>query len=343
MRLLRSRFIPKILWSHSGVWTTTLLIACVLVMGVGVAHLGTRILLYEATENQFVPTASFPVGVDPAHKRIVENPEVDRYFAEYILARSSSTPSRTHWIRGVLAKLALRSWYQNLASPTSRILVILSGERKEEVAEHFSGILGWDNAERRAFMEQVASSSPVLAEGKFAPHTYLTTRGASPGDVAALVTDQFQKDILSRYATATAAIVPLQDALTIASLLEREGNGFEDMRYISGIIWNRLFNGMHLQIDATLQYAKGSKVNQPWWPQVAPADKQLASAFNTYTHAGLPPAPIANSSLVAILAALNPKSTDCMFYFHDADRGFHCSITYTEHVALLKQYYGRGR
>ena len=318
-------------------------VAFIIALAVGFVRFGTLFVVQETNMRESEVVAPFPVGIDPARKRIVENPEAEAYFNEYVLEDASVAGVRTSWVRRVLSQLAMSGLYQNLASPTSRILVILSGERKEEVAEHFGSILGWDKAGRREFMERVASSSPELSEGKFAPHTYMMARGASPAEVSELVTSQFQKDILSRYATSTAEIVPLADALTIASLLEREGRDFDDMRHISGIIWNRLFGGMRLQIDATLQYAKGSKLTEPWWPQVLPADKQIASVFNTYKHIGLPPAPIANPSTEAILAALNPKSTDCMYYFHDADSAFHCSATYEEHVALLKQYYGRGR
>ena len=137
--------------------------------------------------------------------------------------------------------------------------------------------------------------------------------------------------------------VPLEDALAIASLLEREAYDFEDMRYISGIIWNRLFADMKLQLDATLQYAKGTKSPSSWWPRVVPADKYIVSPYNTYAHEGLPPTPIANPSIDAIVAALNPRKTNCMFYFHDRQSNFHCAETYEEHVELLKQHYGRGR
>ena len=66
-----------------------------------------------------------------------------------------------------------------------------------------------------------------------------------------------------------------------------------------------------------------------------PDDKYIESPFNTYSNKGLPPSPIANPSTDAIIAALNPKKTDCMYYFHDRKANFHCSVTYEEHVALL--------
>jgi UPF0755 protein len=151
------------------------------------------------------------------------------------------------------------------------------------------------------------------------------------------------KNILVHYSTTTQAFVPLNQALTVASLLEREAAGPTDMRVISGIIWNRIFKNMNLQIDASLQYAKGENSSGNWWTKVVPKDKYVASVYNTYAHPGLPPGPIAEPSLAAVLAALNPVATNCIFYFHDANGNFHCSNTYAEHVALLKKYYGQGK
>jgi cell division protein YceG involved in septum cleavage len=285
----------------------------------------------------------FPVGVNPARKEITENPLVETYFKAHIAESDSEPTLYTSYLRRALGQLALFGWYQNMASLSTRILVILSGERKEEVAQHFGRILGWDETEKNDFAALITGYAPELTEGKFFPGTYTVQKGATPEEVAPLIGDAFNAEVLSRYDGDVASMVPLQDALTIASLLEREAYDFSDMRHISGVIWNRLFTGMPLQIDATLQYAKGSSPYEAWWPRVYPADKYIASAYNTYRNEGLPPAPIANPSLDAILAALNPKKTDCMYYFHDRDAGFHCTPTYKEHVELLKQYYGRGK
>ena len=159
-----------------------------------------------------------------------------------------------------------------------------------------------------------------------------------------MVNKHFVEDILSHYGTTTAELVPLNDALTVASLIQREAAGSDDMRIISGIIWNRLFLNMNLQIDATVQYAEANARSAgSWWPPVATRNLFLKSPYNTYVNKGLPPTPIANPSVAAVLAALNPVNTDCMFYFHDRMGQFHCSATYAEHVALLKKYYGRGK
>ncbi len=298
-----------------------------------------------ADEDVVFTTPIFPVGVNPQTKLITEKPGVDSYFDEQFTNETEGkTPSKAmSWFPKLLGKLALFNWYQNLASLSSRILVIQPGERKEQIADHFGKILGWTITEKEEFLKSVEDAEPSLKEGEFSPGTYTVAKGAKPVDVAPLVIKRFEDEVLSRYGEDVEAVVPLNDALTIASLLEREAYDFTDMRQISGVIWNRLFVDMRLQIDATLQYAKGSNPNQPWWPQVRPNDKNIVSEFNTYKTTGLPPAPIANPSLDAILAALNPKKTDCMYYFHDKDGGFHCTKTYEEHVTLLKEYYGRGK
>ncbi len=296
----------------------------------------------ETATNAFTQI-QFPVSVNPIKEEIFENTSVDTFLTNHISERKDPTSAHVSWLGRALGKLALHNWYQNLASLTSRMLVIESGERKEQVADHFTKILGWNESERNEFLTQVIDAVPQIEEGTFFPGTYVVEKGATPSEVATLIMDRFEAEVLARYGDDVEALVPLKDTLTIASLLEREAYDFEDMRHISGVIWNRLFIDMKLQIDATLQYAKGSKPTEPWWPKVVPADKYLASVFNTYKNPGLPPAPIANPSLEAILAALNPRKTDCMYYFHDKNSQFHCAETYEEHVRLLKEYYGRGK
>ncbi|HEU4677193.1 MAG TPA: endolytic transglycosylase MltG [Candidatus Paceibacterota bacterium] len=311
--------------------------------GVATFMLGGTNVRYEGVNASLTNASAFPVGVDPREKRIVEVPNLDAYIEREGFAATRASSRQLTWVSRVMGQLALMDWFQNLASLSSRTLVIEPGERGEEVADHFAKILGWSEDERAAFVRAVAQRTPAIREGKFYPGRYTVPRDASPEAVADAVLGSFTENVLSRYATSTAAAVPLQDALTIASLLEREAYDFDDMRLIAGVIWNRLFIGMNLQIDATLQYAKGTKPSEPWWPQVGPADKYIESAYNTYENPGLPPAPIANPSAEAILAALNPKNTDCLYYFHDKKAGFHCAATYDEHVDLLKRYYGRGK
>ena len=284
----------------------------------------------------------FPIGVNPITKEILNSSEHNDYvqnFAASYLARQNTN----RWFDRMVSQLSTQSWFQTIATPHSRILVILPGQRKEQIADNIGSILGWNNQEKEIFVSEVTSRTPAFPEGTFFPGRYIVAANAQPEFVASLVHDRFQRSISNRYPTKHEESLPLLDVLTIASLLERESYEFSEMRIIAGIIWNRIFIDMNLQIDATLQYARANKNNdQNWWPVPRPVDKFIDSPFNTYQQPGLPPAPIANPGVPSILATLNPESTECLFYFHDARGGFHCSKTYQRHVELIRYYYGPG-
>ncbi len=294
---------------------------------------------FNATEAE-ADAIPFPVSVDPVNQTITENQLVDVYFVETL---AGSVTPRNSWWQKLVASLVGEDWYQNLASPVSRIVVIWPGERKEEVAENIGDILSWSDADKERFITLIEDSEPTLSEGKFYPGQYVAHRDATPEEIALAITIRFTDDVINRYTEDVASKVPLEDALIIASLLDREASDFENMREVSGVIWNRLFIDMPLQLDATLQYVRGEEQGRGWWPIVVPADKFLNSPYNTYTNPGLPPTPIANPSAESILAALNPRQTDCIFYFHHTDGSYHCSVTYDEHVKKLQSFYGQGR
>ncbi len=343
----RKSISPSQKWQRVVVGATIFLMFSIVSSAAFFIFAGKRIVYQSNTveapeETVIVRDTQFPFGVNPKDKEITENPTVDSYFEKHI-SGSSIRGSKVSWIQRTVGKLALMSWYQNLASVSIRILVIQPGERKDEVASNFAKILKWDESEKETFLTAIQESEPVLVDGKFFPGTYTVPREARPEVVAPLILERFNREVLTRYGEDITKVVPLSDALIVASLLEREAYDFTDMRHISGVIWNRLFIDMRLQLDATLQYAKGSKPTEAWWPRVRPQDKYIDSPYNTYEHKGLPPTPIANPSVESILAALNPSKTDCMYYFHDKQAGFHCAKTYEAHVALLKQYYGRGK
>ena len=110
------------------------------------------------------------------------------------------------------------------------------------------------------------------------------------------------------------------------------------MALISGVIWNRLLNDQPLEIDATVQYARGN-AGSGWWAPIKASDiDNIDSAYNTYKNTGLPPTPISNPGIDAIEAALNPESTECFYYLHDNDRQIHCAITLEEHEENIEKY-----
>lgn len=290
----------------------------------------------------------FPVTVDPKNKMIVENAQVNAFLESANSPLQATVINAGNVLKDLFAQIATSiadtPWYQSLAATNGRFVNITPGMRKEQVANAFAKTLSWNNKQKKEFLTAPPSSPLPLPEGSFSPGIYSVVSGMPPLEAQVLVNERFYENILSRYGTTTAEIVPLNQALTIASLIEREAGGVDDMRLISGIIWNRLFINMNLQIDATLQYARASNdAGAGWWPAPMPADRFRKSPYNTYLHSGLPPTPIANPSVASVLAALNPKKTSCLFYFHDSAGEFHCSDIYAEHVVLLKKYYGRGK
>jgi len=303
---------------------------------------------YERQQAVAAMQETFPVTVNPQEKVIIEDPLVDAYLESPHSPLAASVGGATEIAGSIFSALTVAiaesSWYQGLASPEGRFVNIAPGMRKEQVASAFGKSLGWNAVQIKEFLKTTAYSSLPFSEGSFAPGTYVVTKGTTPIMAQALVNERFAQNYLARYSTTTAQVVPLMQALTIASLIEREAGGKDDMRLISGIIWNRIFINMNLQIDATLQYAKANALsNGNWWPVPVPADRFRKSPYNTYLNRGLPPTPIASPSVAAVVAALNPKKTPCLFYFHDSLGGFHCSENYEGHVTLLKKYYGRGK
>ena len=331
-----------------------IVVLCVLLAGGVVFSLPTLLSLslqYKESISSPVGPNQFPVTVDPRNKLITENAQVNAFLEsdQSPLQAAVSNTGNAFWnIFELLATaVAEAPWYQNLASVASvgeRFVTITPGMRKEQVASAFAKALLWNTKQTKAFTTTTASSTLPLAEGSFLPGVYVVNVGTTPLEAQKLVNDRFTEEVLTHYGTTTEEVVPLDQALTIASLIQREAAGSDDMRIISGIIWNRLFTNMNLQIDATVQYAKANVTTSgSWWPRIVPSDTSRKSTYNTYIHSGLPPTPIANPSIAAVLAALNPRNTSCMFYFHDRAGQFHCSDTYAEHVALLKKYYGRGK
>ncbi|OGI63548.1 hypothetical protein A2914_02580 [Candidatus Nomurabacteria bacterium RIFCSPLOWO2_01_FULL_41_21] len=237
------------------------------------------------------------------------------------------------------AVLTRLSFYVDLANPRVKVVQVREGLRKEEVAEVVGEKLGWDDTEKQDFLKIHLAYNSADHEGRYFPKTYLIDKNEEPLEVSAVMLEEFEKQTEKIEESSEASKkIDGETALKIASIIQREAGGKGDMRLISGIIWNRINKGMKLQLDATLQYAKGSVV-EGWWPRVRPEDKKIKSDYNTYLFKGLPPGAIANPGPDALLAAYHPQKTDCLFYLHDKKRKIHCSKTYEEHKNKIAIYY----
>ncbi|MDO8584553.1 MAG: endolytic transglycosylase MltG [bacterium] len=165
--------------------------------------------------------------------------------------------------------------------------------------------------DRYPFLKNVKS-----LEGFLFPDTYKF----APGSLARVVTEKML-DVFAvkAYPELAASGNDWYKHLIIASLVEKEvPDVAEDRAIVSGIIARRLNIGMGLQIDATIAYAKcGGALLTCGDIRLVRDDYAIASPYNTYAHAGLPPTPIANPGVNAIRAAINPKKTDYLFYLSD--------------------------
>jgi UPF0755 protein len=126
--------------------------------------------------------------------------------------------------------------------------------------------------------------------------------------------------------------ITFYQAMTLASIVEKEAGSDEDKATIAGIFYNRLRAGMPLQSDATVSYITGNA-------DVSTTDTQINSPYNTFTNKGLPPAPICNPSLSSIQAALYPVSSNYLYFLTDPATGRAIyAVTYQEHLQNKAKY-----
>ncbi len=196
------------------------------------------------------------------------------------------------------------------------------GWRREQIAARLTSTLKDFNFQE--FITKTASQ-----EGSLFPDTYLVSPEASVDDVIKILTSNFSSK-------SPLDLNKLEDRqiLIIASLIERESRSDQERPVISGIIHNRLDSNWPLQIDASIQYVQGN--SQDWWPKEI--NTKIMSAYNTYTHPGLPPTPICNPGLSSILAAKNPQKTPYFFYLHDSQGQVHYARTISEHNFNIDKY-----
>ncbi len=261
------------------------------------------------------------------------------YFALSILTFAVLVGSGLHVYNALYPNNTL-AFYSNLANPYMKYVHIPAGLRREEIAEIFKKSLSWSPTQVREFIAAGPKDDRGSLDGYYMPGSYWVRNSATGKEVAEQMVKNFNTSIsdkvLSTNKNPFNAKINLDTAVRIASIIQREAAGKQDMKLISGVIWNRMFKGMKLEMDATLQYAKASSTD--WWPMVQGKDKYIDSPFNTYQNKGLPPIAIANPSMDAILAAINPAKTDCIFYIHDKNRKIHCEDNYKDHKANVEKY-----
>jgi UPF0755 protein len=176
----------------------------------------------------------------------------------------------------------------------------------------------------------------VAPEGRFYPDTYAYSKGAS--DVAVLKRAQraMQRQLELAWAE-RAANTPLRnadEALTLASIVEKETGTPADRSRVAGVFTNRLRIGMALQTDPTVIYGLGESFDG----NLRKRDLTTDGPYNTYLRTGLPPTPIAMPGRASLLAAVRPEATKALYFVARGDGSSHFSETLAEHNRAVNQY-----
>lgn len=167
----------------------------------------------------------------------------------------------------------------------------------------------------------VGAAGPVPPEGTLLPETYLFTRGATRAGILSRMRHAQQK-LLAKLWPTRAASLPFhtpEEAVILASIVEKETAIPEERRHIAAVFVNRLRLGMKLQSDPTIIY--GITKGYPLGRRIRESEIAAATPYNTYVIAGLPPAPICNPGKDAIAAVLQPEISNDLYFVANGTGG----------------------
>lgn len=218
---------------------------------------------------------------------------------------------------------------KNLTTGTFDIWVTIpEGLRKEEIAQK---IIEADiKIDKEAFISQAK-------EGYLFPDTYLIPKYYTTQDIIKLMDDNFQKKIKKPSALPG---ISFDQAIILASIVEREAMHQVDRPLIAGILLKRLKNDWPLETDAAVQYALGfDEMTKTWWKKNLTADDlKIDSSYNTRKYPGLPPTPICNPGQAAIEAVFAPENSPYWFYLSDKEGNMHYAKTLEDHNKNVSLY-----
>jgi UPF0755 protein len=231
-----------------------------------------------------------------------------------------------------------------LAIVSQSRLTVPEGWRLEQIAEALpSEGIGFTPdeflqaaAQGDALAMQVGVSA-ATSEGFLFPETYAldasTTAEGLVSRMLATFDERVSPEMRSQF---EAQGLSLLQAVTLASIVEREAIVPDERPLIAGVFLNRLRDGVRLEADPTVQYPLGQQPTGEWWKApLTQADLEIDSPFNTYRCTGLPPAPIANPGLRSLQAVAEPAQTDFLFFRAACDgTGRHrFARTFEEHLS----------
>ena len=202
-------------------------------------------------------------------------------------------------------------------------------QKAEQLKQETSGL------EPETIMKMV-NKPGIPAEGRFFPDTYTYAKGSSDVAVLKRAARAMDKRLDAAWALRSpdSPLKSPQDALVLASIVEKETGQAADRAQISGVFNNRLRLGMMLQTDPTVIYGLGSRFDG----NLRRRDLLADTPYNTYTRTGLPPTPIAMPGKAALLAAVQPAPTKALYFVARGDGSSHFSNNLDEHNRAVNKY-----
>jgi UPF0755 protein len=187
-----------------------------------------------------------------------------------------------------------------------------------------------------AAIMQALGKPGVAAEGRFFPDTYHYFKNASDLDILRQSMQLMDRRLQAAW-DARAPGLPLRsadEALILASIVEKETGLPADRPEVAGVFINRLRIGMRLQTDPTVIYGLGDAFDG----NLRRSHLQTDTPFNTYTRAGLPPTPIAMPGKASLMAAVQPAQTKALYFVARGDGSSQFSTSLQEHNRAVNQY-----
>lgn len=176
----------------------------------------------------------------------------------------------------------------------------------------------------------------ISPEGRFYPDTYTYAKGASDLVVLKRALSAMDKHLQAAWQARLpgVSLKSPEEALVLASIVEKETGQGADRPLISGVFHNRMRIGMRLQTDPTVIYGLGEAFDG----NLSRIHLQTDNPWNTYTRGGLPPTPIAMPGKAALLAAVQPAKTQALYFVAKGDGSSHFSATLDEHNRAVNRY-----
>lgn len=223
------------------------------------------------------------------------------------------------------------------ASPREVMDILASGKTVVRRLTIPEGLTTAEVVDRLQRAEGLFGDVAMPDEGSLLPETYHFSYGDQRAELLARMQDSM-RDALGRLWEMRAPDLPLEspeEALILASIVERETGIARERGLVAGVFVNRLRKGMRLQSDPTVVYGLSpAGLDRP----LTRADLKVETPYNTYVIDGLPPTPIANPGIDAIRAVMNPVETDFLYFVADGTGGHAFARTLPEHNRNVRKW-----